>query len=106
MNLSNLKKASDYSVEEWLTKSLDLTPYQRSKMRTSEMVRFSNFYFYEEKQKEKVSFLWRFTIIFWPIYFILLCIGYPFTMVFTGKWGYGRGFVDNFHSKWANKLKL
>jgi hypothetical protein len=106
MRLSNLKRASDYDVEKWLTEELNLTPYQKEKMRDRELIRFTPFDFYEDKQKEKISPLWRITIFFFPIYLILLYIGLPFTMLFTGKWGYGRNFIDNFHNVWTYKLKL
>lgn len=106
MRLSNLKEASDWDVEKWLAEELDLTPYQKEKMKSSELVRFSPFEFYEPKAKEKISPLWRLTIFIFPIYLILLYIGLPFTMLFTGKWGYGRKFIDKFHGVWVYKLKL
>ncbi len=37
MKLTNLKKASDYDVEKWLEKELDLTPYQKDKMKRDEL---------------------------------------------------------------------
>ena len=66
---SQLKKAPEYKVQEWLEKKLELTNYQKSKLYNEEIIRFSPFYFYERKQKEKISILWRFTLIFFPFYF-------------------------------------
>jgi len=109
MGLSSLKEASHYEVADWLEKELKLTPYQNEKLREYDgdydLLRSSPFYFYRYKQKEKIFFLWRLTIIFFPFYLILMLIGLPFTMIFTGRWGYGRKFMDNFHSKWMRKIK-
>lgn len=30
----------------------------------------------------------------------------PIKWIFTGKWGYGQKFYDNFHAKWTTKLNL
>jgi hypothetical protein len=106
MNLSNLKRASDHDVEQWLEKRLALTPYQKDKLHQEEIVRFSRFHFYERRDKENVSFLWRFTVVFFPICWLLLFCLLPINMIITGKWGYGRWIMDSFFSKWKNKLNL
>lgn len=106
MNLSRLKKASDYKVTEWLEEELKLTPYQKQKIYDKELIRFSPFYFYEIKQKEKISFLWRLTILLFPIYYLIMLIGLPINMIITGKWGYSQDFLEKFHYSWLNKLKL
>lgn len=106
MKLSRLKRASNYEVEQWLIKSLELTPYQKEKLLDREIVRFGGFYFYNIEKEEKVSFLWRLTIILFPVYLLLIFCFLPVKWIFTGKWGYGRNFIDNFHSKWVRKLKL
>lgn len=106
MKLTDLKHASDYEVNEWLEKSLNLTPYQKDKLRQEEVVRFAPFEFYKLKNQEKISFLWRFTILVFPIYLLLAYSFLPIKMIFTGKWGYGQKSYDNFHTKWMNKLNL
>ena len=105
MKLHRLKKTSDYKVKEWLEKELQLTPYQKSKLYQEEIIRLAPFYFYEKRQKEKVSIIWRFTIILFLIYLLILTVGLPFTFFINGKWGYGDKLFD-FHSKWTNKLNL
>lgn len=104
MKLSYLEQASDYDVEKWLTEELKLTPYQKELLLDREIVRFSPFYFYQRKKKEEVSALWRLTIIPFVIYYILAICFTPIKWLFTGKLGYGRNFIDNFHSKWVRKM--
>ena len=43
--LHRYKEAENYEVEKWLEKELDLTPYQKSKLKSDEIVRFSKFTF-------------------------------------------------------------
>jgi hypothetical protein len=98
MNLSALERASDIEVEAWIKKNIpELSPYQKEHIRDREMVRSSPFYFYKRKKKEKVSILWRFTIIAVPVYILLLYLSLPIKMIITGSWGYGRNFIDKFH---------
>ncbi len=104
MILSNLKRASDYEVEQWLEKELQLTPYQKERMRNAESVRLSFLYFYKNKQKQKTSLFWRLTIIPFGIYYVIAFSFLPINYLITGKWGYGRKFIDNFHSKWVSKF--
>lgn len=106
MKLTNLQHASDYEVEDWLKKQLDLTPYQKEKLRDSELIRFAPFEFYKHRKQVKTSILWRLTIIFVPIYLLLLIISLPIKFVITNQWGYGDKFYDNFHAVWWNKLNL
>lgn len=106
MKLSSLTPASDHEVEKWLKEKLDLTDYQKEKLRDREIIRFAPFYFYKRAKPEKVGILWRLTIIFFAVYLILLFCSLPFKMIITGKWGYGRKFIDNFHNKWVRKLNL
>ncbi len=106
MNFSNLHKAHDYEVNTWLADRLSLTPYQMDILRTKELVRCGPYRFYKQRQKEPVSILWRLTLIFVPIYWIIMFIGLPINFTITGRWGYSQTFVDKFHGPWFNKLKL
>lgn len=106
MNISRLKKASQYEVQNWLIKELDLTPSQKRKMYDSETIRWAPFTFMKNKQVEKVSFLWRFTMLLLPFYIVLIWVYNPLQFLFTGKWGVSRVFLDNFHYPWIGKLKL
>ncbi len=107
MRLSRLEEASEYEFREWMEKSnLNLTPYQKEKLRDSEMLRHSPYYLYKKPKAESVSFLWRFTLILFPIYLLIIIVLNPIKWIFTGKWGYGQTFLDKFHYKWVRKLGL
>lgn len=106
MKLTNLKPANDFEVKEWLEKQLDLTVYQKEKLVNNEVIRFAPFYFYKRRQRKKISFLYRLSIILIPIYYSLLMIALPFTLIVRGEWGFGQKFYDKFHAVWMNKLNL
>jgi hypothetical protein len=107
MKLTNLRPASNYEVREWLEKTIkELTPYQKEWIRNEEIIRFAPFKFYKRRKTEKVSILWRFTIIAFPIYLVIIFSFLPIKMIITGEWGYGQKFYDNFHAAWLHKLNL
>ncbi len=103
MKLHYQEPARDYEVRDWLKESLDLTPYQIDKLNKEEIIRFSPFNFYKPR-KNKSSFLWRFSILIYPIYFLLLLIALPIAYLLTGRWGFGQKFYDNFHGKWIDNM--
>lgn len=86
--LHNYEKASDYEVREWIEKAIvEMTPYQKQKLRDSETVRFAPFQFM--KRRKKVNSIWlRLTIIAMPFVWIFLFVGLPFNFFVTGRWGY------------------
>jgi hypothetical protein len=103
--LSNLERASDHEVERWLEEELKLTPYQKSKLKNEGIIRHSFIYFYKDKSSKKSSFLWRLTIIPYVFYYITLFCFLPINFLITSRWGYGRNFMDKFHSKWVDNIK-
>jgi hypothetical protein len=103
MKLINLKKVSDYKVNEWLEKTIpELTPYQKQKIYNNEIVRFAPFYFYERRKKVN-NILLRFSIIFILPVLLVLIISLPFNFFITGDWGYSN--ID-WYSKWLNNCGL
>lgn len=106
MNLSRLRKASQYEVQNWLIEELKLTYDQQKLMRDKELMRYGKYEFYQDKQKDKVSFMWRFTMLLVPLYIILVWTYNPLQFLFTGKWGVGQKFLNKFHYPWMSKLKL
>lgn len=106
MNLSRLKQASQHNVESWLIKELDLTNCQKNRLLEQELIRWSPFKFMEEKKKEEVDFLWRFSMLVLPFYIILVWLYNPLQFIFTGKWGINQTFLTKFHYPWMYKLKL
>ncbi len=108
MELSSLKIARGHEIGDWLTESLKLTPYQQSILSEEyyDILRISPFYFYKDTDENKTTFLWRMTVVFWPIVFILVNISLPFVFVVSGKWGYNRWFIDKIIAPWLQKSGL
>lgn len=106
MRLTNLQPASHLEVRDWLEKTLELTPYQKEKIRIREIVRFAPFEFYKRRNDLKAHPLWRLTLLLLPVYLVLIYGSLPFNWMLTGRWGYGQKFYDNFHARWMNKLNL
>lgn len=105
MKLSQLERANEWEVSKWLEENIvELTPYQKQKLSDHEVLRFSPFYFYKRSEQRKVSILWRFSIILYPIYIIAILLFNPIKWILTGKWGYSQKFFDNFHAKWNRKM--
>jgi hypothetical protein len=103
MNLINLKRVSDYKVQEWLEKKIpELTPYQKQKIYDYEIVRFAPFYFMERRKKTNNIFM-RLSIIFMLPVFLLLIVGLPFNFFITGSWGYKK---LKWFSKWTSSCGL
>lgn len=105
MKLSRLKQVNNYEVEEWLKDKLRLTSYQKELLHQQEIVRFSPFTFFKPKQKEKVNWLWRLTLLFYSVFLLLLIICLPLTFIITGKWGY-YGKIETILYNWENKLNF
>ena len=57
--LHRYKEAENYEVEKWLEKELELTPYQKSKLNSEEIVRFSKFTFLVQRNIKKPNLFWR-----------------------------------------------
>jgi hypothetical protein len=104
MKLHNLERAQEIEFNQWLTKELELTQYQREVLHNKELIRFSCFYLYKKADKVGTNILWRLSIVPFIIYFILLGCFIPIYFIITGKWGYGRKFMDKFHSVWVRKI--
>lgn len=102
--LSNLERARDHEVEKWLEEELELTPYQKERMRNNESVRLSFIYFYKNKPTKNPSLIWRLTIIPFFLYYVIAFCFLPINYLITAKWGYSRNFIDKFHSKWVDNI--
>lgn len=104
MKLSRLRRASDIEVNQWLDKELELTPYQREKLRNRQITRLGKYYFYEYEKKMGTNILWRLSIIPFIVYAILITCFLPIYFIISGNWGYGRKFMDKFHAPWVRKI--
>lgn len=105
MKLHNLKKVSDYEVQNWLEKSIpELTAYQKQKIRDTEIVRFSHLEFFKRRERVK-SIWWRLSLIIFPIFWVIIFISLPINFLFTGSWGYSHkriGWVET----WMHKMGI
>jgi hypothetical protein len=106
MAFHNLVRVSEFEVKDWFLKKVpELTAYQKEKL-DSEFFRMSPFSWYKKAPREKVSFLWRLSIVIYPIYLLVLLIGIPFTFIVRGKWGYSQKMYENFHCAWMRKIGM
>lgn len=106
-SFSRLEQASNYEVEKWLDeKIVGLTDYQKKRISDDEIVRFSDFEFYKQTVFKPVSILWRLTMPFFFLLWILLFIGLPFSFLVIGEWGYNQKFIDKFYARWMRKLNF
>lgn len=105
MNLHNYEKATDYEVQKWIDNSeLELTPYQKQRLRDYDVVRLAPFYFI--KPRKRVTNIWlRLSIILFPPVWILILISLPFNFILTGKWGYGNKTLKWF-DKWVTNINV
>lgn len=98
MSIINLKRVSNYEVQNWLIKNIkELTPYQIQQIREQEIVRFAPFEFMKERKKTNNVFV-RLSVILLLLVYILLVIGLPFCYIITGHWGY-----KDINLKWFSK---
>lgn len=104
MNLHRYKRAENYEVEDWLAKSLELTPYQKDILKRNELLRYSSYKFVKDRNSNKPNILWRLSSVAFFLFYILLFLGLPFTYLFTGELGYSLNFYDKYISKWRNKI--
>ena len=104
MILSNLKRVDSFETRSWVESIVpELTPYQKSHLSDIDSVRFTGYYLYKEREKVKGNFFIRATVVFVPIVWLILLMGFPINFVFTGSWGYSK--IEWF-LKWANKLGI
>lgn len=99
MKLLNLREVPQRKIEKWLEDNIvEITKYQKERMRDDEIVRFAPFEFYERRKKVDNVFV-RLSIIFIPVIWIVLVAGMPFNFIVTGTWGYKK---LNWFSKWSS----
>lgn len=103
MNLHNYERTSDFEVEEWLIKKLDLSKDQIYKMRESEMIRFSKIKFYKRIKPKNKSILIRLSALFFLPVLIIVMLTLPVNYLFTGNWGYSTETL-NWFNKWHSAI--
>ena len=99
--LRNLEKASNYQVHKWFEENIvNLTQYQKEKMRDDEIFKFCPFQFYVEK-KSSSSFLYRLSTPLFCLVWVLLACSLPINFIITGNFGYKN---LNWFEKWLNLI--
>lgn len=106
MKFTNLEKAPDYEVEQWLINSIpELTAYQKEYIKREEIVRFSNLTFMKYTKKIENPFI-RLTVVFIPIVVVILLLGLPINFLFTGSWGYNSLKFQKLYNTWTTSCGL
>lgn len=93
MNFSNLTKVSVFEFRNEIIKEIPNVSKDQLRIIYNED-RFikKGYYVYKTKDKKEANIWIRLSIILVPIVFILMLIGYPFTFIIMGRFGYGRKF--------------
>jgi hypothetical protein len=107
MKLSNLKKASDFDVRNYIKEKYQLSDYQWSKMYDDEFPRHSTFYVFTYEKQKNGGFIWRLTLPLIIPYYLIITLYVLFKWIFTGD----RYFSEDkpllkFHRKWMKKLGI
>lgn len=103
---SNLTKAHDYEVRDWLIKAFKFTDYQKSLLRSNEdIIRYAPFKFYKRKPKQDNMWI-RLTLVFVPLVWLIMILGLPLNFILTGIWGYPNNKVYKFIMNWFHLLRL
>lgn len=106
MKLSNLKKIDYYEVEQYLTEQLQLTAYQKQRMRDHDVLRTSPFYFYKREKHVPVKWHIRLTLPIYCLFILLLIICLPLKFLITGQWRYSNKRFQKFMVEWSKRLKV
>jgi len=104
---SRLREASQRDVLNWFEKNVvELTRYQKERLRDDETFRWGPLFFYYLKEEEPTTFMWRLTYPFFMVYLITLWIMRPVLFLCTGRWMYPQWFLNKIHYPWCRKLNL
>ena len=102
----DLTSVSDYEVNKFLKDNLQLSPYQQELLVNNEIIRFSGFEIFKQKEKSKSNLLFRLTIVVFPTWLILLYFYLPINWIITNKWGFNPKTANKLIGNWAKKINL
>lgn len=104
---SRLREANQSDVIKWFEKNVvELTVYQKERLRDDEAFRWGPLYFYYRKEQEPTKFLWRLTYPIFMVYFIMMWLMLPVFFLVTGRWIYPQWLLNRIHYPWCRKLNL
>jgi hypothetical protein len=107
MKLSNLKKAHDSDVRNYLKERYQLSDYQSSKMYDDEFPRHSGFFVFTYEKQKNGGLLWRLTLPLIIPYFLLIVLYVLIKWLITGNRYFSEySLLLKFHRKWIKKLGI
>lgn len=109
MEFHNLQKVWHTDIARWLEDELELTQAQKEKLRGPDyeydMIRFSEFKFYREKEVRKTNIIFRATAPLFAVYWVILFLSMPIKWLITGSSRYKSENLKFYHS-WCDKLGI
>lgn len=104
IHLSRFKEANSLEAQHWFFKNIpDITDEQIYLMSRKNLFGCCPFRFFKQRDKVKVSPLWRLTLFPFFLVVLLGVLWLPFNLMITGVWGYNRvGWL----SSWSAKLNI
>lgn len=105
MNLARYKRAKISEVSKYLERELQLSEYQKDII--YDVIEHMPYYVISYEEKKKYNPLFRLTIPFYVIYFLLLLCVIPFKWLITGKtyYDYNGKFLKLLY-KWQKVLSF
>lgn len=102
--MNNLEEVKGKEFREYLIENLKLTPYQIEILEKENILEYSEYYIY--KQKESVESLWwRLSLPFFCVVYIILLFLLPLNFIVEGTWGYRRKYIFWF-LEWMDKMSM
>jgi hypothetical protein len=107
MKLSNLKKAHDFDVRNYLKERYQLSHYQWEKMYDDEFPRHSGFYVFTYEKQKNGGLIWRLTLPLIIPYYLIILLYVLIKWIVTGDryFSEDKSFIK-FHRKWMKKLGI
>jgi hypothetical protein len=107
MKLSNLKKAHDFEIRDYLKKRYELSSYQREKMYDDEFPSRSGFVVFKYEEQKNGGLIWRLTLpLIIPYYLIVVLFVFVKWVVTGDRYLSEKGFILKFHRMWMKKLGI
>ena len=107
MKLSNLKRAHDFDVRNYLKERYQLSDYQWEKMYDDEFPRHSGFFVFTYEKQKNSGLLWRLTLPLIIPYYLIILLYVLIKWLITGdRYLSEKSQLIKFHRKWVGKLGI